>query len=179
MNTNYKVNRSVINYIHAKDYFPKGEIEVFTPLIKDAEWIDTKLGKQLNNFNIIFKDIDIILGKMVGDLVEVKKNISGTFRKTINEVIHFEDFTSLEEWRFIVALEENEFKTYTHSNGYASILDYYKDSEDRPVLDYLNVLEWSESSVIKLKTNDVLFFRPWIFHSFKDGIIHYYSLRVI
>lgn len=180
MTDNFPVNRSVINYIHARDYFPSHEIDELRPLLDDVNWIDNKFGKEMENFNIIFQDIDIILGKMVGDLVEIDKKNSGTLIKPYYEIIHFEDFKDLNDWRFIVALDKNEFKTYTHKSGYKSMIDYVKDTaEEKTNLDFTDVDQWEEESIIKMNPNDVLFYRPWIFHSFQDGILHYYKLKVI
>jgi hypothetical protein len=142
--------------------------------------VDTKFGKEIENINLIFENIDIILGKMSGDLLEVDRKNSGTLRKTLHEVIHFEDFEDTNDWRFVVAVDENEFKTYIHKDSFKSVLDYIKDeSEEKPLLDYLNIEDWETETVIKMKPNDVLFYRPWIFHSFQDGILHYYKLKVI
>jgi hypothetical protein len=180
MSNNYPVDRSVINYIHARDYFPKGEIEALRPLVDDVSWVDKKFGKEMEHFNLIFQEIDIILGKMTGDLLEVDRPNSGTLRKTLHEVIHFEDFEDLNDWRFVVAMDANEFRTFIHKDGYKSFVDYLKDEkEDKPLLDYLDKDVWDEETVIKMKPNDVLFYRPWIFHSFQEGILHYYKLKVI
>jgi len=180
MSSNFSVNRSAINYIHARDYFPKGEIEQFRPWLENVKWVDTKFGKEIENINMIFENIDIILGKMSGDLLEIDRKKSGTLRKTLHEVIHFEDFEDTNDWRFVVAVDDNEFKTYIHKDGFKSILDYTNDdSEEKPLLDYLNIEDWETETVIKMKPNDVLFYRPWIFHSFQDGILHYYKLKVV
>lgn len=180
MNSNFPVNRSVINYIHARDYFPAHEIDQIRPLVDDVNWVDKKFGKEMEHFNLIFKDIDIVMGKMIGDLVEIDKKQSGILRRTIHEVIHFEDFIDTNDWRFVVALDKNEFRTFTHISGYKSMLDYIKDEqENKPLLNFDNREEWEEESVIKMNPNDVLFFRPWVFHSFQEGVLHYYKLKVI
>ena len=180
MTANFQVNRSVINYIHARDYFPKEEVDRIAPLIQDVHWEDKPFGQQMVNFNLIFPDIDLVMGKMVGDLVEIDKPNSGTFRKVAHEVIRFEDFDSLNDWRFVVALEDNEFKTYIHNEGYKNVLDYIKDeSEEKILLNFSDQEEWEVEATIKMKSNDVLFYRPWIFHSFQEGILHYYKLKVL
>ena len=180
MSNNFPVDRSVINYIHARDYFPKGEIEQLRSLVDDVSWVDKKFGKEMEHFNLIFKDIDIVLGKMTGDLVEIDRKNSGTLRRTLHEVIHFEDFEDLNDWRFVVSMDKNEFKTYIHKGGYKSMLDYIKDeSEEKPDLDFINKNDWEEEAKIKMNPNDVLFYRPWVFHSFQDGVLHYYKLKVI
>ena len=179
-NSNYQVNRSVINYIHARDYFPKHEVDAIAPLVQDVHWVDKKFGKEMEHFNLVFNDIDLVIGKMEGDIVEVDKPNSGTLRRTLHEVIHFEDFEDTNDWRFVVALEDNEFKTYVHKSGYKSMLDYLKDeAEDKPELDWFDPEQWEEEATIKMKSNDVLFYRPWIFHSFQEGILHYYKLKVV
>lgn len=179
-NSNFQVNRSVINYIHARDYFPKHEADAIVPLVQDVHWIDKKFGKEMEHFNLIFNDIDLVIGKMVGDIVEIDRQNSGTLRKTLHEVIHFEDFEDTNDWRFVVSLEDNEFKTFVHKSGYKSMLDYLKDdSEEKPELLWLDPEQWEVETTIKMKSNDVLFYRPWIFHSFQDGILHYYKLKVV
>lgn len=176
-NSNFQVNRSVINYIHARDYFPKDEVEQLRPLVQDVHWIDKKFGKEMEHFNLIFNDIDLVIGKMVGDIVEIDRKESGTLRKPLHEIIHFEDFKDLNDWRFVVAIEENEFKTFIHKDGYKNILDFIKDenNEDKELY-YLNTEDWEVETTIKMKPNDVLFYRPWIFHSFQESILHYYKL---
>jgi hypothetical protein len=179
-NSNFLVNRSVINYIHARDYFPKDEVEHLKPLVKDVHWVDKKFGKEMEHFNLIFNDIDLVIGKMVGDIVEIDRPVSGTLRKTLNEVIHFEDFEDTNDWRFVVALDNNVFKTFIHKDGYKSFLDYIKDdNEKKSILEYLNLEDWEVETTIIMKPNDVLFYRPWVFHSFQDGILHYYKLKVV
>jgi hypothetical protein len=180
MNSNIQVNRSVINYIHARNYFPGDEVDQLRPLVQDVHWVEKKFGQEMAHFNLVFKDIDLVLGKMIGDMVEVDRPVSGTLRRPLHEVIHFEDFVDLDDWRFVVAIEDNEFKTFIHQSGYKSFLDYIKDeTESKPELNYLNSEEWENETTIKMKPNDVLFYRPWIFHSFQSGILHYYKLKVI
>jgi hypothetical protein len=179
-NSNFAVNRSVINYIHARNYFPENEAETLRDLVQDVAWKDIKFGKEMEHFNLIFNDIDLVIGKMVGDIVEIDRPVSGTLRKPLHEVIHFEDFEDTNDWRFVVSLDENEFKTYHHKDGYKSILDYIKDEvEEKPILEYLNQEHWEIETTIKMKPNDVLFYRPWIFHSFHSNVLHYYKLKVI
>lgn len=180
MTDNMQVNRSKINYIHARDYFPPGEIEQFRPWIEHVNWIPMKFGHEIENIHLIFPNIDVIMGKMVGDFLEVDRSASGTFRRTLPGIIHFEDFDSLDDWRFVVACDANMFKTYSHVHGYKHHLEYVADeSEGKPELAYLDDTQWKEEAMIKMQPNDVLFYRPWLYHSFQDGILHYYKLKVI
>lgn len=179
MNSNFSVDRSHINYIHARNYFKSGEIEHLRPLVDDVSWVEKKFGMEMEHFNLIFQNIDLVLGKMVGDIVEVDEDNSGTLRRPFPDLIRFEDFKDLNDWRFVVALDENEFVTYNHKEGYKTFLDYIRDEkEEKPILDYKNKDEWEVEATIKMKPNDVLFYRPWVFHSFQEGILHYYKLFV-
>jgi hypothetical protein len=180
MSSNFSVNRSVINYIHARDYFPEHELDELRTWLGGTYWEDKKFGQELRNFNLIFPDIDLVLGKMIGDIIEIDKPNSGTIRKPLKDVIRFEDFEDLNDWRFVAAIEDNTFITYNNLKGYKTFLSYIKDtSEEKPSLDYFNGEDWEIESVIKLKPNDVLFYRPWVFHSFDEGMLHYYKLKVL
>jgi hypothetical protein len=98
-------------------------------------------------------------------------------RRTLNEVIHFEDTN---DCRVVVAVDDNEFKIFIHKSGYKSILDYLKDeSEEKLELNWFDPEQWEQETMIKMKSNGVLFYRSWIFNSFQDGILHYYKLKVI
>jgi len=179
MTDNFSVDRSHINYIHARNYFKDGEIESLRPLVDDVSWVEKKYGMEMEHFNLIYPDIDLVLGKMVGDIITIDKKASGTLRKPIPDVVRFEDFSDLNDWRFITALDENEFITYNHIEGYKTLIEYIKDdSEEKPQIDFTNMDEWEIETVIKLKPNDVLFYRPWVFHSFNEGVLHYYKLIV-
>jgi hypothetical protein len=179
-NSNFEVNRSKINFIHARDYFPKGEIEEFRPWLENTNWLPSRYGTELENIHLIFRDIDLIMGKMTGDMLEVDKAASGTFRKTMHEVIHFEDFENLDDWRFVVALDPNVFKVYTHKQGWKSHLDWAADTDSaKQEPNWFDPNCWELESQIRMGLNDVLFYRPWVYHSFQDGILHYYKLKVI
>jgi len=168
-NQNFKVNKSVLNFIHARDFFQKGDAENYRLAITDLiHYQPTPYGREVIDFNMIAPDDDMVFGGLLGDYVKLDEEKSGTFRKPWNNLIHFESFESLSEWRLAVALEDNTFTTYSHSSGAKSALDGYE-------FEYHNLEDWVVETVITLRQNDAIFFRPWVFHSFEEKLLfcHY------
>ncbi len=175
MKDNFPVNKSVMNYIHTRDFFPQGDAENYKLAVNDLKFEPKKYGYEIHDFNMIFPEIDVLWGKMLGDILDIEEDESGTFRKPYPDVIHFEDFESLNEWRFIVSLDEMEFKTYRHVSGAKNMLEVL-DEQDK--LNFFDESEWQRETSILLKPNDAIFYRPWIFHSFSEGLLHYYKIKV-
>jgi hypothetical protein len=171
MQKNYKVDKSVLNYIHARDFFPPEEAVRYASPIKNLKFEPTPYGLEIPQFNMIYPEMDMVFGALLGDYVKLDEESSGTFRLPYGGLVHFEDFDSLNEWRLAVALEDTQFCTYIHSSGAKSALDGYQ-------FDYHNSEEWELQSLTTLKTNDAIFYRPWIFHSFSGELIHCYKLLV-
>jgi hypothetical protein len=171
MNPNYPVNKSVLNFIHAREFFPKGDAENYKLAVENLlHYYDMPYGKELVDFNMIFPDIDVMFSGLLGDFVSVDENKSGTFRIPYDDLIHFEEFDDLSEWRLAVALEDVIFKVYSHTSGAKNALEGYN-------FDYLNKDDWNVETVTILRQNDAIFYRPWIFHSFEKKLIHCYQLR--
>lgn len=167
-NTNFYVNKSVINFIHAKDYFPENYADKYKNLLQGHNFVTMKYGREIPNFNVIYPELDMVFSKMLGEYSSLDKKNSGTFRFTLDHV-HFEDFEGLNEWRLAVALEDMDFKIYSHCSGIKSALEEYK-------FDFFNMEDWVLETHIKLRKNEAIFYRPWLFHSFGGGMIHYYKI---
>lgn len=175
MSDNFPVNKSVMNYIHTRDFFPKGDAENYKLAVQDLQFVPKKYGTEIHDFHMIFPEIDVLWGKMLGDFLDIVEDESGVFRKPYPDVIHFEDYESLNEWCFAVALDDIEFKTYRHISGIKNTLEIEGSIDD---INFFNPEEWERETSILMKPNDALFYRPWIFHSFGEGIIHYYKINV-
>lgn len=168
---NYKVNRSLLNFIHARDFFPPNDAENYRLAVKDLIHYDPiPYGTEIPDFNLIFPDLDMLFGGMLGDFIKVDEDRSGTFRRPYNNLIHFEDFEDTNEWRLAVALEDNTFRVYTHKSGAKNALDGYE-------FDYHNQEDWEIETEMKIKQNDAIFYRPWVFHSFEEKLILNYVLK--
>lgn len=171
MRQNFKVDKSVLNYIHARKFFPPEEAVRYATPIKTLQFQPTPYGLEIPQFNMTYPEMDMVLGAMLGDYIKVVESESGTFRLPYGGLIHFEDFESLNEWRLAIALEDTQFCTYTHSSGAKSALDGYE-------FDYRNTNEWKLESLVNIALNDAIFYRPWAFHSFSGELIHCYKLLV-
>jgi len=174
------MSRKMVKLIHADNFFPNNEANNLKEMAENIGFVETARGLEVNNFNLIFPDIEQILYLVLGERVAVDLKNSGIIRKPINNLIHFETFKSSEEWVFIVALEPTTINFWYHidPNGYLGDIaaPNSKDVFEGYDFDYKNLFEWKIHTNILLDTNQCLFFRPWIFHSLEDGCIQYYKL---
>ena len=169
--TNYPINKSYLNFIHARNFFPEGEAEEARQWLMGLKYEPMENGWEIRNFNLVFPDMEMIVGGMLGDWVKIEDEASGTFRIPYHNQVMFEAFDSLNEWRMAVAMEDNVFKTYTHVSG-------AKDAREGYQFDYMKEEDWSEETTLKLKQNDCVFYRPWVFHSFEGKLIHHHKIFV-
>jgi hypothetical protein len=162
---NFQVNKSVLNFIHARDYFQNNDAESYRLAISNAiHFQPRQYGRELVDFNMIAPDDNMVFGGLLGDYVKLDEKNSGTFRYPWNNLIHFESFEDLSEWRLAVALEDNVFTTYSHVSGAKTALTAHE-------FDYANLNDWVVETVITLRQNDAIFYRPWVFHSFEEKLL--------
>lgn len=169
--SNYKIDKSYINFIHARNFFPEGEAEEARSWLMNNKYELMSNGYEIRNFNLVFPDMEMIIGGMLGDWVKIEDEGSGTFRIPFDNQIMFEEFDSLNEWRMAVAMEDNVFQIYNHNSG-------AKDAREGYNFDYLNKDDWSIETTIRLKQNDAVFYRPWVFHTFEGKLIHHHKIFV-
>lgn len=169
--SNYKVNKSVMNFIHARNFFPEGDAENYRLAVKDLIHFDPmSYGREIPEFNMVFPEDEMMFGEMLGDFVKLDDEKSGTFRRPYHNLIHFEEFDDLSEWRLAVALEDTTFTTYSHVSGAKTALDGYH-------FDYHNLEDWLVETVITIRQNDAVFYRPWVFHSFEEKLIYCHMIK--
>ena len=84
--------------------------------------------------------------------------------------IHFESFTNLNQWIFIVALDRTLLNIYENINGYKTALEEHK-------LNYRNLHDWDLIVSYDFKPGQGVLFRPWLFHSFSGGLIQKFLLE--
>lgn len=170
MSKNFKVNKSVLNFIHARDFWQEGDADKFKKVVEHLRWQPAKYGWEIPQFNMIDPDLEIVFGEMLGDWITITEEDSGVFRIPM-PMIHFEDFDSLKEWRCAIAVDDNVFRTYNHATG-------AKDARYGHEFDYANSEEWVMETQINLKQNDCVFYRPWVFHSFEESPLYCFKLLV-
>lgn len=171
MNSNFKVDKSYLNFIHARSFFLDGEAEEARQWLSANKFELMENGYEIKNFNLVFPNIEMVVGGMLGEWVKIDDKDSGTFRIPFDNQVMFEAFTTINEWRMAVALENTTFKTYTHISG-------AKDAKDDINFDYLKLEDWFIETTINLKQNDAIFYRPWLFHSFEAKMIHHHKIYV-
>jgi hypothetical protein len=128
-------------------------------------------GKQIPNFNMMDEEnVDSMFSSVLNFKVEVDKK-SGYFRIPY-QFIHFEEFESSQDWLFIVALESSTFNLFEHKSGAKTALDNYK-------FNYRNLFEWDLKVNYLLDPGQGIFFRPWLFHSFCNGLIQIFRVKEV
>jgi hypothetical protein len=169
----------MVKLIHADGFFPPGDAEKYKSIVENLNFVQTKFGLEVPNFNMILPKIEPLLSRVLGERVIVDSKRSGVFRKPINNVIHFEDFESLNEWCFLVALEETTlnlcYHISDHTLGELSPVDAHT-ALDGTNFDYFNFFEWKIHTNVILQPNDGIFIRPWVFRTLYDGLVQYYRL---
>jgi hypothetical protein len=174
------MSRSMVKLIHADGFFPNDDAQKLKVVIESLNFVQKPYGFELENFNMIYPDIESIFHKVVGERVTVDPERSGVFRKPNNNAIHYEHFESTEEWCFVIALEPTVINFWFHIDpkdkmGELGIPDA-RTALDGTDFDYNNIFEWKIHTNIVLETNQALFFRPWVFHSLQDGMVQYYRM---
>lgn len=173
-------SRRMVKLIHADDFFPDDEATRLKNVVQGLNFVDLPYGKEIPNFNMIFPECETIFYKVLGERVIVDPQRSGVIRKPNHNAIHFEDFSSTEEWCFIVALENTTVNFWYHIDEKNWIGDFTsvnaKNVFDGFNFNYNNLFEWKIHTNILLEPNQCLFFRPWVFHSLQEGLVQYYRL---
>jgi len=171
-------NRTMVKLIHADGFFPPGDAEKYALATGALRYTWKPYGHEIENFNMIFKDSEQVLSKVLGEKVIVHPTRSGVFRRP-SQFVHFENFESLDEWCFVVALEKTTFNTYHHLKsglGESGVIDA-KTALEGHQFNYRNLLEWNVENNVVLEPNQGVFFRPWVFHSLSEGkLVQYYRL---
>lgn len=150
-------------------YYTKDEAQRLSIVAENLPFVKTEFGREIENFNMVAEDASDLFGKVLGKKVTVDLKNSGVFR--IPELfIHFESFDSPKEWMFVVALTPSTFNIYEHQSGTKTALDGYQFM-------YRNLFEWDLTVNHLLEPGQGVFFRPWLFHTFDNGIIQVFRLR--
>jgi len=105
---------NVVKLIHADNFFPGDDANRLLMISRNLNYVEKQYGLEIDNFNLVFPGLDPVFSKVVGEEVTVDEPRSGIFRRPMNCIIHFEEFDSLDEWCFIVALEPTTFNLYNH-----------------------------------------------------------------
>lgn len=132
---------------------------------------DCEFGKELKDFNMIPQDADEIFSKVLNTQVTIQRESSGIFRiPDPSSFIHFEEYESIKDWLFVVALDQTIFNIFEHKSGARNALEGYEFA-------YRNLFDWNLTVNYALFPGQGVFFRPWLFHSFNSGLIQLFRLK--
>lgn len=170
--------RAMVKLIHADGFYNEEEVKKFKYIVGNLTYTEKDFGHEIENFNMIQKGLEPLFSKVLGEKVVIDHKRSGLFRKP-KQFVHFEDFESLDEWCFVVALEKTTFNMFHHlkdgigENGEVDA----KTALDGWEFNYRNLMEWNIETNVVLEENQGVFFRPWMFHSLdEDKLVQYYRL---
>ena len=173
-------DRSMIKMVHADGFFSSEGATEYCQFVKSLHFTQKDYGEELENFNMILDGMEPVFSRVIGERIVIDPERSGIFRKPMNNIIHFEDFSSLNEWCFIVALEQTTLNLWhhisEHGRGELSPIDA-ETALDGVDFNYYNLFEWIIHTNIVLKPGQGAFIRPWVFRSLDNGLIQYYRLR--
>lgn len=159
---------SRIKTITIDDYYSRQQADQLTSVVYNLQYTEKEFGKEIENFNLIPPDADVLFSKTLNMNISVDQE-SGTFRIP-QRFIHFEPFEGPNDWLFAVALQESIFDIFEHKSGAITALDGYKFA-------YRNLFDWDLTCNYILKPGQGIMFRPWLFHSFDTGLIQIFRLK--
>jgi hypothetical protein len=158
----------MIKLIYADDLYPRSEFPNIAKVAKNLKYTKMYFG-DVTEFKFCPQNMYVHLESIVGADYSIDEDSSGSFLKPVHSQIKFDDFNIIDEWRFIVAIEDTTFNVYNHSSGAQTALDDTR-------FNYKNLFEWNYEINILLRKNCGLFYRPWIFHSIEEGIVQTFKL---
>lgn len=171
-------HRAMVKLIHADGFFPGNDAAIYAQTVNGLKFTEKSYGHEIENFNMVLHGIEPVFSRVLSEKVFVDHKRSGVFRRP-SQFIHFEDWHSLDEWCFVVALQKTTFNLWQHLKsglGEHGVVDA-KHALEGYQFNYRNLLEWNIDTTITLDANQGVFFRPWMFHSLDEGrLVQYYRL---
>lgn len=158
----------LVKIITIDGFLNKEEANRLWNIVWDLQYSKIEFGEQIKNFNMVPDDANNMFSSILNTTIEVNKLRSGVFRKPEN-FIHFEEFDNTNEWIFAVALQPSTFNVFEHQSGNPNALNGYK-------YNYRNLFEWDLKINYLLDPGQGVLFRPWLFHSFDQGLIQMFRL---
>jgi len=171
-------NRAMVKLIHADGFYNNEEVKKFKYIVGGLNYTEKPYGHEIENFNMVQRGLEPVFSRVLGEKVVIDQKRSGLFRRP-KQFVHFEDFETLNEWCFVIALEKTTFNMFHHLKdgiGESGDVDA-KSALDGWQYNYRNLMEWNIETNVVLEENQGVFFRPWMFHSLDEGkLVQYYRL---
>ena len=136
-------------------------------IISSLTFLNSDLGDEIENFNLNEPTTIKAIENELGYKVKIKDN-SGCIRKPY-PFVHFESFDTIDEWVICAPIQPTTFITHKHLETEATYVFHMQDVSLH-IADYADKAKWIETSRILVESGQLLFFRPWIWHSFDGGL---------
>ena len=159
---------SLIKTMTIDDFYTNNMAMNIANTIGTLDFQNCEYGSEIPNFNMIPDDADKLFSKVLNFNVSVSKE-SGIFRRP-KMFIHFESFDSPDDWLFVSALETSTFNIFEHQSGVKTARQGYQ-------FNYTNLFEWDLKVNYILEPGQGVFFRPWLFHSFDQGLVQVFKMK--
>lgn len=160
---------SKIKTITIDDFYSIEQAKQITAGVYSMIKEDSEFGKTKSEFNLVPENASELFSSALNMSLTVDEDRSGVFLIP-TMFTHFLEFDSLNDWVFVVALQESTFNIFEHKSGAKNALEEYK-------LNYKNLFEWDLTVNYILKPGQGVLFRPWLFHSFDSGLIQIFRLN--
>lgn len=158
----------LVKLITVDGFFSSEHATRLSNVVQNLQYVDTEFGKEISEFNMVADAADDMFSNVLNTRVNVDKENSGVFRYPVHW-IHFENFKSTNDWIFACALQQSTFNVFEHCSGITTALDRYD-------FNYRNLFEWDLKINYILSPGQGILFRPWLFHSFDQGLIQIFKL---
>lgn len=159
----------LVKIITVDEFFKLEDARHLSLIVDNLQYNECEYGQEIINFNMVPEDIDQMFSTILGTNIVVDKDTSGVFRRP-KLGIHFESFEGSNQWTFACALQQSTFNVFEHQSGAVSALQGYQ-------FNYKNLFEWDLKINYILSPGQGVLFRPWLFHSFDQGLIQIFRLQ--
>lgn len=158
----------MLQCIFFEDFYKEG-VGNYKTAIERTQFVKSKYGED-STIKLINPNINNAFSFVLKSKVTILRKHSGFFRKPPNCLIHFEDFSTEDEWSAVVAIEPTTFNLYRHKSGATK-------AHQTIDVNYRYLPDWDYYTNILLRPNQGVMFRPWLFHSLESGIVHYFRMN--
>lgn len=158
----------LVKIIAVDDFFNKEQATDLCQKTYYLQYVQKEFGEEIDQFNWVPADANRMFSEVLGTNMVVDEERSGIFRRS-GGFIHFEYFESVDQWVFAVALQTTTFNVYEHTSGVQNALREHR-------FNYRNLFEWNHRVNYELEPGHGILFRPWLFHSFSNGLTQVFRL---
>src|SRR5574343_1910655 len=158
----------LVKILTVDGFFTQQDATNLANITRNLQFVKVDFGEQIEDFNLVSDETGQLFTSIIDANLIIDQENSGIIRRQ-EFLIHVEDFSNTNEWIFAVALEQSTFNVYEHQSGAVTSLDGYH-------FNYRNLFEWDLQINYILKPGQGILFRPWVFHSFDNGLIQMFRL---